>query len=1006
MGDLRRRWWLVLVGLIILVVLFGTRLATFYTDVLWFESIGYEAVFWTLLTTQLGLGVVAGVAMFGLLAGNLLLARRLAPRYRMPTSREEGIERYRQAIEPFARPLVLAVALVTGILSGISVAPEWPRYVLWSNAVEFGQADPQFGRDLGYFTFVLPFHTLLNSWLFTALVLTLALTAVAHYLFGGIRPQSPGQKITPEVNVHLSVLLAALVAVRAWGFWLDRYMLSYSERGQVTGLSYTDVNAQLVAYQLLAVLSAACVVLFLVNVRFRGWLLPLAGVGILVVAAVVLAGIYPAVIQRFRVDPEELARERPYIQRNLELTRFGFGLDDVSYNAFPAESELSAEEVEANSTTLESIRLWDPATLQSTYQQLQELRPYYDFRDVDVDRYDVNGELSQAMISVRELNSADIPGQAQTWQNQAMVYTHGYGLVASAVSSKNRDGQPVFLVENIPPEGVDRLEVENPRVYFGENPPAYSIVQTRERELDFPTPEGDPATHVYDGEDGVGVGSPLRRLAFALRYSEPNILLSSLITDESKILYNRDIREERLEQVAPYLQFDHDAYPVAVDGRIKWVVDGYTISDMLPYSERVDLAGRTLAEQRRLQAEPGENGITFREVSVPTPGLVGQANYIRNSVKAVVDAYDGTVTLYVIRPDDPIIQAWMNVFPDSFTSVEDASDELIEHFRYPEDMFRVQSSLFETYHIQDADQFYTKEDAWDIPNDAAFFANQAPIRPEQRTQRPMRPYYLLMRLPGQEREEFALIQPFTPAERNVMTAWLAGRSDPENYGELRAYVMPPTRTVFGPEQIQARIDQDDAVSEQITLWNQSGSSVIYGNLLVIPVEDSLLYAQPLFLRGEQSEIPVLQRTILVFGDAIVMEETLEEALAAVFGDAAPSVRLPPGADDDEVAAPGIPETPSEPGAPEADPRVADLLEDAIRAFADAEAALRDGDLGRYQELTGEAERLLQEAQALIEGEVATPPATEGAGSAGAGAEENAPAEPAATEEAALAPATR
>ena len=990
MADVRRRWWLIVIGVAVVVVVSATRLATFYTDILWFGSIGFSDVFWTMLTTQLGLGLTAGVIMFGLLAGNLLLARRLAPPYRIPTTREEGIERYRQAVEPFGRPLLLAVAGLIGVLSGFSVAPEWPRYVLWANAVEFGRTDPQFGLDVGFFTFVLPFHTLLNSWLFTALILTIALTGVAHYVFGGIRPQSPGQKITPEVNVHLSVLLAGLVAVRAWGFWLDRYLLSYSTRGQVTGLSYTDVNAQLVAYELLAFLAAACVVLFLVNIRFRGWLLPLAGVGILLVAAVVLAGIYPAVIQRFRVDPEELAREAPFIQRNLEMTRFAYGLADVTYSPFPAESELTAEEVASNAKTLESIRLWDPATLQNTYQQLQELRPYYDFRDVDVDRYTIDDEFTQTMLSVRELNVADIPGAAQTWQNEAMVYTHGYGLVASAVSSKNRDGQPVFLVENIPPEGVERLEVENPRVYFGENPPTYSIVQTQEQEIDYPMAEGDPATHVYEGEDGVGVGSPLRRLAFALRFGEPNIVLSSLITEDSRILYKRHIRQGRLEEVAPYMQFDHDAYPVAVDGRIKWVVDAYTLSDMVPYSERVDLAARTLAEQRRLQAQPGEDGITFREVAVPTPGLVGQANYIRNSVKAVVDAYDGTVTLYVVDPDDPIIQAWMRVFPDSFTPMAEASDELIEHFRYPEDMFRVQSSLFETYHIQDAEQFYTKEDAWDIPMDAAFFANQAPTPPEQRTQRPMRPYYLLMRLPGEEREEFALIQPFTPAERNVMTAWLAGRSDPANYGELRAYVMPPTRTVFGPEQIQARIDQDDAVSEQITLWNQSGSNVIYGNLLVIPVEDSLLYAQPLFLRGEQSDIPVLQRTVLVFGETIVMEPTLQESLVGVFGDAAPAVQLPEGADDDEVAGPDVPPAPgdpdapvpAEPGVPAADPRVADLLQSAIQAFADADEALRNGDLGQYQELTAEAERLLLEAQTLLSGQEAPSPTEEPGEAAG------------------------
>jgi uncharacterized protein len=986
--ELRRRWWLALAALVILTLLLATRVATFYTDVLWFQSVDFAPVFWTLLSTQLGLGLAAGLFMAVLLGANLLLARRLAPPYRIPSAQEEGIERYRQVIEPFARPLVLVVALAIGVLSGLSVAPEWETVLLWVNGGEFGRADPQFGRDLGFFVFALPFLTFVNSWLFSALLITIVLTAVAHYLFGGIRPQAPGQKLTPQVNVHLSLLLAALVAVRAWGFWLDRYMLSYSQRGVGTGLSYTDVNAELVALQLMAVIAAVCVVLFLLNIRFQGWLLPSAGVAILAVAFVVLSGIYPAVIQRFQVAPQELEREREFIERNLDLTRFAFGLEDVTFEPFPARETLSPEAVADNAATFEAIRLWDPATLQNTYSQLQELRTYYTFQDVDVDRYTFDDAYRQVMVSVREINEQNLSGEASTWENQRLVYTHGFGLVSSAVSTKRSDGQPVFFVRDIPPQGVEKLEVENPRIYFGERSPEYSIVRTGRTELDFPREGENPARYEYTGEDGVNVGTYGRRIAFALRFAEPNILLSDFIRSDSEMLFNRRIRE-RVQMVAPFLKLDHDPYPVAVDDRVKWVIDAYTTTDMIPYSERVDLGERTLAEQRVLETFQRQDGtLDLRERTVQRPGLEGQANYIRNSVKAVVDAYDGTVELFVVEPDDPVIQAWRNTFPDSFKDFEEAGENLIAHFRYPEDMFRVQASVFTTYHIQEPDEFYTKEDAWRIPNDAAFFQNQADTAAEQRQERAMRPYYLMMRLPGEEEEEFALIQPYTPADRGNLIAWLAGRSDPGKYGELKAYQMPPTRTVFGPEQIQARIDQDGTVAEQITLWNQSGARVIYGNLLVIPVDDALLYAQPLFLRAEQSDLPNLERVVLVLGDDVVLEDTLTEGLIALFGDAAPALALPEGTvdsdvaditEDDEIA--DAAEDPDEAAEPDdgdeadedqepidrgdTDPRFTQRVEQASTLFEEAEAALRDGDLGEYQSKIVEAQQAIIEALSML-----------------------------------------
>ena len=942
-----------------MVVLFlARRTAGFYTDALWFDSVGFADVFWRTLGAKVLLGVVTGAIVAVLVTANLLLARRLAPPYRVPVPEEAVVERYRQALLPFARPLLIGLGLLVGLLSGLSMVSHWDTVLLWINGVEFGRNDPHFGRDIGWFVFSLPFQRLLNSWLSGSVLLVLVLSAAAHYLFGGIRPQSPSSRVTPAANVHISALLAVLVAVRAWRFWLDQYLLSYSDRGQVMGLSYTDVNAQLPAYRLLVVIAVVCVVLFLLNIRYRNYLLPGAGVAILVVAAVILSGVYPTVVQRLQVAPQELTREREFITRNLEETRFAFGLDAVQTSPFPAEAELTDSEVADNERTLESIRLWDPTTLQNTYQQLQEFRPYYDFRDVDVDRYEIDGQTQQTMISVREISERDLPAQAQTWQNRRLVYTHGYGVVASDVSTAAADGQPVFLARDIPPQGVDTLEVENPRVYIGENPPEYSIVNTGEQELDFPVEGAPPETHVYDGADGVSVGGPLNRLAFALRYGEPNFVLSNLITGDSRVMFNRSVRQ-RVSAVAPYLKLDHDPYPVAVDGGIKWILDAYTTTDMVPYSQRVEMADLTASEQRVLVPVQAVDGsVSLQEQVRDLPGVEGRANYIRNSVKAVVDAYDGTVTLYSLG-NDPILEAWGNAFPGTVSDVSEAPEELRRHFRYPEDMFRIQSELFRTYHIPDADEFYTKEDAWAVPLDAASLQNQGGGGASSGA-RPLRPYYLLMRLPGEETEEFALIQPFTPAERKNLSGWLAGRSDGENAGQLRAYVMPPNRTVFGPEQVQARIDQDEDVSREITLLNQSGSRVIYGNLLVIPVEDSLLYAQPLFLRAEQSQIPELRKVVLVFGDQVIMEDTLAEALGTLFGEVAPDV-VPPG---EEPPAPGEGEPPAE---GEADPRVAALIREALEHFAAAEEALRRGDLGTYQRETATARALLEQADRILRG---------------------------------------
>ncbi|MGH8884272.1 MAG: UPF0182 family protein [Egibacteraceae bacterium] len=959
--ELRRRWWLVLLAVVVLVLLFGTRISTFYTDALWYDSVGFGVVFWRLVGIKIGLGAVAGLGVALLLGGNLLLARRLAPPYRIPSQGEQAVERYRQTIEGAARPLLIGVGVAFGLLSGAAMLQQWKTFLLWVNAASFGIKDPQFGLDLGFFVFRLPFLELVNSWLFTALALTIVLTALAHYVYGGIRPQAPGQKITPLANVHLSVLLALLVAVRAWGFWLDRYLLSYSQRGGITGLSYTDVNAQLRAYQLLTVIAAVCVVLFCVNIRVRGWLLPSSGVAILLVAAVLLAGIYPAVIQRLQVAPQQLRREEQYITRNLRLTRFAYRIDGdhVSYEPFTAADELGADGVAANAKTLESVRLWDPTTLETVYDQVQTFRPFYDFRDVDTDRYLIDGEPRQVMVSVRELGS--LTDKARTWQNQALTFTHGYGYVASGVSTAAPNGQPDFLVRDIPLDGVAAVKVDNPRVYFGEvgRQSPYSVIGTAQDEFDYPVGDKD-ATFRYDGKDGVLLSSPLRRVAFAFRFGEPNIVLSNLIGGDSRILLRRNVRE-RVRVAAPFLDWDDDPYPVAIDGRIKWIIDAYTTTDMVPYSERKDLADLTLSAQRILvrQQQPTGQIQLVPQVQL-VPGLRGRANYIRNSVKAVVDAYDGTVSFYVTDPADPLIRAWGQAFPGILRPVEQAGAQLRAHFRYPEDLFTVQAAMLRAYHIQDAGPFFRGDDVWAIPKDLAFAENQEKASAGSDRQRDLPPTYQLLRLPGEQQEQFALVGPFTPAGRQNLSAYVAGTVDVDGKGRLRVLRMPPSKTVFGPEQVYARINQNIEVSKEITLLNQSGSQVIRGNLIVVPVADSLLYIEPLFLRGSQgSNIPELRRVVLVLGEKVVMGDRLDDALQLLFGQRVSGIQGPP--------APGQPPVI---GAA-SDPRVAALIRQALDAFAAADQALRGGDLGAYQLKTRAAQTALQQAQRLIE---RTPPA--------------------------------
>jgi len=921
-GQGRRRLllWLGL-GVVAVALVLGA-VSGFYIDVLWFREVGYSDVFWTRVWSQVLLAVLFGLAFFVLMYVNLLIVRRLRPRYRVYSPEEEAVERYRAAFEPYARWILPGLSLLFAAFAAGGVAAQWESFQLWrvSGELSFGVTDPQFGRDVSFYVLSLPFQRFVQAWLFASLVVITVVAAAGHYLWGGIRVRSVGERVTPQVKAHLSVLLGLIVLVKAWGYRLGQFDLLVSERGVVTGASYTDVNAHLPALRLLVVIAIVCAVLFLVNIQFRGWALPALGIGLLALTSVVVGAVYPAFIQRFRVAPQELQREQLYIERNIDSTRRAYGLDKVETSPFPAAPLVTPEEINQASSTLDNIRLWNPEVLKQSYLQLQRIRPYYEFTDVDVDRYQVGDRRALTMITAREIDQDGIPGGGGTWQNRHLFYTHGYGAAASRVDQVTVEGAPDYILRDVPMTGPLAEIIDEPRIYFQESALVpFVMVGTGIDEFDFPQSEaGDEefVRHRYTGSGGIDIGGFVRQLAFAWRYRDVNLLISGLIDSDSQILINTDIAT-RVQKIAPFLQYDRDPYNAIVDGRIVWIWDAYTVSDRFPYSQQVDLG------------------------PVTEESLQGSANYIRNSVKVVIDAYDGTTSFYVVDEEDPLIGAWSQVFPELFTPLEDASPDLRNHFRYPEDLFRVQSNQFANYHVTDPAQFYAKEDFWEIP--------QVSPSPEGEAG-PLAPYYVLLPLPGQEEEgeRFVLFTPFTPSGRPNMVAWLAADSDPENYGRLVGLEFQE-HNVPGPANAAALISQDTDVAQQVTLLGQLGSRVIYGDLLAIPIGQSFLYIQPLYTRSAQegSAIPEMKRVIVVNGGEVTMAPSFAGALEASFGEAAPEE-------------PGDEPVPGE--EPVAD--VAMLLAEAQEHFEAAEAALREGDLATYQAEIEEAERLIEEAAEL------------------------------------------
>jgi uncharacterized protein len=930
-----RRWPLVVAGILLVLVWAASGLARFFLNLLWFREVGKTQVFWGMLGAEVGLGLLTGLGTAVIVGGNLWVAERISVAAGLRPVEEPGVESLRGMLVPHLRWLRLGVVAMLGLLVGLYGASQWRTYMLWRNQVPFGDTDAQFGRDIGFYVFSLPLQRAVFGWLLFTLVVTTLLVVAEHWLLGGIQPAARGNRVARHVHAHLSLLLGCILLVKAWGYRLDQWSLVFSPRGVVTGASYTDVHAQLPALRLLMVVALVCALLFFLNVRSRDFTLPVVGALLFGLSSVMIGGLIPTFVQRFQVAPQELQREEPYIQRNIDATRKAFALEGVQTNEFPASDDLTPAAVRANIATVDNIRLWEADVLKTAIQNLQAIGQYYEFSDVDVDRYRIDRALRQVMISAREVDPRNLDASAQTWVNLQLAYTHGYGVVAAQVNRAETSGRPAFVVS-----GFDQrqaaIPVRQPRIYFGEPPPdtpAYVVVNSRQAEVGSPSASGeDQASFRYDGHGGVQLSSPLRRLAAALHFTDLNLLISSNLNSRSRILFNRDVRD-RMEKAAPFLQWDADPYVAVVDGRVVFIRDGYTTTDNYPYSQRIQL---DVAARR---TEPEDRGVH------------GEANYIRNSVKAVVDAYDGTTTLYAFDESDPLLRAWRKAFPSLFASRSALSPQLQAHLRYPEDLFSIQTDRYASYHLDAARDFYSKQDFWALPEDRSGQLTHGEgslvvAGPKPR----MRPYYLLTRLPGERDEQFVLVMPFTPNNKQNMVAYMAARSDPAGYGRITLFSLPRSRTVFGPTQVHAQILADPEVSKELTLFNQQGSTVILGNLLTVPIEDALLYVQPIFVQASQGAIPELRRVPVFFNNQLGYTASLADSIDQVLDRTSKG----PSA--------GSPQPPAGPQATST--ALAQILQQQAEEYRRAQQALDRNDLGAYQQAIERLGRLIEQAQRL------------------------------------------
>jgi uncharacterized membrane protein (UPF0182 family) len=991
------RIW-ILVGVVVLFILLTSlrSLAGFYTDYLWFKELQFTSVFRGVLVTQVVLAFVFTLLFFGIMLASLTIADHLTPKFRPVGPEDELVQRYREKVGPHAGKVRLVVAAIFALFAGIGTRSQWNNWLLFIHSTPFHQKDAQFHKDLGFFIFQLPFINFLLNWLFVAIIITFVVTVVFHYLNGGIRVQSPGQRVTPQVKAHLSVLLGALALVKAVGYWFERYGLATSKAHVVQGPTYTDVHAELPAKNLLIFIAVAAAVLFIVNIRQKGWTLPVIAVALWGLVWILVGGVYPAFIQAVQVGPSENVKERPYIARNIAATRTAYRIDNVAIKPFQAASNLTASDVQpgsANFQSLQDVRVLDPTFVKDAFNKLQEIRGYYIFNQLNVDRYVVNGQMTPAITAIRELNATDVPSG---FVNRHLQYTHGYGGVLSAANQSGvlPDGTPNFVVNDIPPVSavpeIQFAQPNGPKAYYGLNLGGYTVVKSKTPELDYQDKQGSNINSSYTGTGGVPAGSVLRRGAFALRFGDLNPLISGEVSPSSRIMYVRDINA-RVRKAAPFLRYDSDPYAVIVNGKIDWVVDAYTVTSRYPYSQKANLD--------RMPANSG---------------LQTSFNYVRNSVKVVIDAYNGSMRFYVMDQNDPIVKTYQKAFPELFVPgnrMDTLDPGLRAHLRYPEDLFRVQTNMYGRYHIgttpgnptgSDPNGFYTQANAWTISQDPGSGSpgsggQQQAVLPTGQVvlaaQKRMDPTYLLTTLPNETQQSFLILQPFVPVspsdKQQNLTAFMTAKSDPDTYGQLEVFVTQPGVTIDGPALVNSAINGNPAISQEETLLNQQGSKVLLGNVITVPINQSLIYVQPLYVQA-QNPVPRLADVIVVYQGRAVHGGTLNAALCQLpFGQVfctLPGGLAPPpsqflnnaggnqgGGSTTTTTTP--PTTTAPGGQPPANATVQQLLADAQSHFTNASNALKNGDLAGYAKEVQLAQADVAQAQKLQGTATTTPSAS-------------------------------
>ena len=891
---------LILIGIIILIIVglfLGTRIWINYA---WFAKLGFLNTYLKILWTKIGLWWTFFV-IFWLFAGfNMITA------FRKGNIQTIKIQQAGVPVEMSRKvgTIVASVAIfILALIMARNGSARWEVLLKVFNRTEFGIADPAFGRDVSYYTFVLPFYLFLKSWSMGTIILSIVAVGFIYLLSGNVKFEQNKFSISDQAKKHILTLVMLIAIIIAWSYWLKGYQLLFSKRGLIFGASFTDLKVVRYSYYFMIAVSLFTALLTFSGARKRQFKQPLIGYGILIGAAILFTGIIPGVSQQISVKPNELVKELPYIKHNINFTRKGFNLDIIERESFPVAESLSLADFSPEGGVKKHIRLWDHRPLKSTFSQIQEFRLYYDFYDVDVDRYTFGDDYRQVMLSAREINYDQISQEAKTWVNEKLQFTHGYGAVMSPVNEIGEEGLPNLIVKDIPPKVTVPLEFNRPEIYYGELTETYAIVNTKLAEFDYPAGDSNVTTR-YEGLGGLPIKNSFRRLLLAIQLRSIEIIFTRYLNADSRIMLYRSI-QERVPKIAPFLRYDPDPYLVIHDGRLFWIYDAYTMTDQFPYS---------------------------------TPHRDGY-NYIRNAVKVTVDAYNGDVTYYVINRKDPVIQTYMKIFPEMFRDFSDMPQGLKHHIRYPMYIFSIQAELYSTYHMTDPQVFYNKEDKWTIPQE---------IYGETETQ--MIPYYTIIKFPDATgKEEFVLILPFTPVNKNNMLAWIAARCDLEDYGRIIEYKFPKEKLIYGPLQIESRIDQNSEISQLFTLWGQKGSSVIRGNLLVIPVKDSLIYVEPVYLRAEQSELPELKRVIVGYQDNIEIGLTLEEALVKLFSGVIP---VSPQEDEEGVVAPAPVEL-----------SIRALILNAQNIYDDAQKKLREGDFAGYGDSIESLEKIFE---ALLE----------------------------------------